>query len=132
MSEPVHTGGCHCGRIRFRARGEPVMTGWCHCSVCRRTTGAPALSWVTWETAAVEIAGEPAVYRSSDIGVRLFCPTCGAQISYRSDAGTTLDLNVGVFDEPERFPPRAHGFAADRLAWFDAGRGLPEIPDGDA
>jgi hypothetical protein len=132
MAEETHEGGCHCGRLRFIARGAPLSTGWCHCTICRRTTGAPALAWVTFPAAAVTIAGAPAIYRSSPAGERVFCPACGAQLAYRGDGATTIDLNVGVFDHPEQFPPAAHGFDADRIPWFDAGAHLPRIADTDS
>jgi hypothetical protein len=128
----LHTGGCHCGRVRFTARGAPLSTGWCHCTICRRTTGAPALAWVTFPRDAVAIGGEPVLYRSSPVGGRVLCPVCGAQIAYRGDASPTIDLNAGVFDHPERYPPAAHGFYADHVSWFDAGPNLPKVDDGDS
>jgi len=135
MTEPAathHTGGCHCGRVRFAAHGAPLSTGWCHCTICRRTTGAPALAWVTFPRDAVAITGEPALYRSSPVGERVLCPVCGAQIAYRGDASPTIDLNVGVFDHPERYPPAAHGFYADHIPWFDACPDLPKVDDADS
>ena len=39
------TGGCFCGAIRYEARGTPFHESNCHCSICRRTTGAPFVTW---------------------------------------------------------------------------------------
>jgi hypothetical protein len=39
------TGGCFCGAIRYEARGTPFHETSCHCSICRRTTGAPFVTW---------------------------------------------------------------------------------------
>ena len=40
------TGGCLCGRLRYRADAEPVRAVICHCSICRRVSGAPMLCFV--------------------------------------------------------------------------------------
>ena len=39
------TGGCFCGAIRYEARGTPFDETNCHCSICRRTPGAPFVTW---------------------------------------------------------------------------------------
>ena len=36
-------GGCYCGAVRYETRGEPIERALCHCSICRATTGAPAV-----------------------------------------------------------------------------------------
>lgn len=132
MAEETHTGHCHCGRVRFTARGAPLSTGWCHCTICRRTTGAPALAWVTFPARPWRLPASLPSTARRPAGERVFCPVCGAQIAYRGDASPTIDLNVGVFDHPERYPPAAHGFHADRIPWFDAGEGLLKVEDGDS
>jgi hypothetical protein len=38
-------GGCFCGWIRYEAAGTPFHETSCHCSICRRTTGAPFVTW---------------------------------------------------------------------------------------
>ncbi|KAK9865684.1 hypothetical protein WJX84_003017 [Apatococcus fuscideae] len=31
----THTGGCHCGAIRFKFQASPRFTAWCcNCSIC--------------------------------------------------------------------------------------------------
>ncbi|MDH3418197.1 MAG: GFA family protein [Gammaproteobacteria bacterium] len=38
MSTRTHTGGCHCGRVRFEVDAEPVLrVTSCNCSICTRT-----------------------------------------------------------------------------------------------
>lgn len=38
-------GGCFCGAIRYAASGTPFHETNCHCAICRRTTGAPFVTW---------------------------------------------------------------------------------------
>ncbi|MBL8575499.1 MAG: GFA family protein [Hyphomicrobiaceae bacterium] len=99
--------------------------GWCHCSICRRTTGAPAMVWVTVERRALTIEGTPRVYRSSSRAERWFCGECGAQMAFAPDGKPTVDLMIGCFDQPERFAPGEHSFFCEHIGWFDPADGLP-------
>lgn len=38
MSE-LHTGGCHCGNLRYQIDGPVDDVAHCHCTICRRTSG---------------------------------------------------------------------------------------------
>ena len=126
----VLTGGCLCGRVRYRAAGPPEVH-WCHCSMCRRATGSAAavLAWV--EAAGLDWTGEarPAERRSSPLARRGFCAACGTPMTLAYDAGPEagkVALHAGTLDEPERWPPRHHYGVEGRLGWMDAGPGLPE------
>jgi len=103
----MYEGGCLCGALRFRADDRPIDSGYCHCSLCRRSTGAPVLAWVSFPATAFSYTkGRAAIFESSSWGHREFCNLCGAQIGYRkTDAATTVDLNVGCMDGPVRISP---------------------------
>ncbi len=42
---PVYEGGCLCGTIRYRIAGPIAWAAHCHCAMCRRASGAVALTW---------------------------------------------------------------------------------------
>lgn len=136
--DQILEGGCHCGALRYRVAGAVIDSGYCHCRICQRTTGAPALAWVTVPLEAFAMtAGEARVYRSSSWGERHFCGTCGAQIVYRDrEAPKTVDVNAGTLDEPGRIGPDYHIHRADRIPWFETADDLPRHddagPDGES
>lgn len=112
----VHTGGCHCGRVRFEVEAPAVIpTTECNCSICskagylhlivpardfRLLTGADALETYTFNTGVAR---------------HHFCRTCGIKSFYvpRShpdgisvnvrclDPGTIEGLEVTPFDGAE-------------------------------
>lgn len=83
MSDIVHTGGCHCGRVRFEVDAPARLEVFdCNCSICRRTgylhlivprakfrllAGADALTAYRFGTGAAQ---------------HLFCATCGIKSYY--------------------------------------------------
>jgi hypothetical protein len=116
------TGHCLCGAISFEAQGEPVSTNFCHCESCRRHTGAAAAAFVTFRRKAVRWQGPERVrYRSSPPVVRSFCGRCGSPLAYEHE-GTPddVDLYLGLFDDPGRFPPGRHVHYGERVAWYDS------------
>ncbi|MBK0399187.1 GFA family protein [Limibaculum sp. M0105] len=122
--DAIHRGGCLCGACRFEARGAPTDTGYCHCRMCQRSSGAPAQTFALYpEDRFRYVAGTPSVYRSSDWGVREFCPVCGSQLAFRDADG--VSLNTGCLDAPETMPPRRHIYCDSRIAWFDTADDLP-------
>jgi hypothetical protein len=129
----MHEGGCLCGALRFRADERPIDAGYCHCTLCRRSTGAPVLAWVSFPVAGFSYTkGRAAIYESSARGHREFCNRCGTQICFReTDAAKTVDLNVGCLDDPSAFPPQYHIYAKDRIEWFDTGDDLPRYPESE-
>ncbi len=114
------TGGCQCGRIRYRATLESDDAYLCHCRMCQRATGGVSIAFVNLPRAAVLWSHEPDWYASSPIAQRPFCAACGTPLGFAFNDSGNLDLTVGSFDEPSGFRPVAHsGAEGMHEAWLD-------------
>jgi hypothetical protein len=128
--EKVFVGGCLCGQQRYEAR-KPIEAGYCHCRLCQRSSGAPLLAWVAFRTSSFrKTQGEPATYRSSAVGRRDFCASCGTQLAFR-DTRTPerIDVNVGSLDDSSKIEPEYHIWVASRVPWLEIADDLPRYSD---
>jgi hypothetical protein len=145
MTARPATGHCLCGAIRFEVAAEPLSTNFCHCESCRRHSGGVAAPFATFRKDAVRWSGpERASYRSSPPVVRSFCGRCGSPLAYEHDGSADeIDLYLGAFDDPARFPVGKHVHYGERVAWFDtvdrtprfhasSGSGEPPVATGPA
>lgn len=124
-------GGCFCGAIRYQADGAPFHETHCHCSICRRTTGAPFVTWFSVPRTGFRfIRGTPTAFRSSGKGTRRFCSRCGTQLTFEhDDSPDEIDITTCSLDDPERLPPKDHSYVNSRLTWVEPGDDLPEFPE---
>lgn len=114
------TGGCQCGRVRYRTNVSEAKAYLCHCRMCQRATGGFAASFVHVPSAAVIWDSEPAWYASSPIARRPFCSHCGTPLGFRFNDGEGIDLTLGSLDDPYAFAPSAHAGAESlNEAWID-------------
>lgn len=87
----THTGGCHCGRVRFEVRAPAKIQALeCNCSIC---TKAAFLHLVVPEEHFRLVAGRESlcVYTfHSRTAKHLFCSCCGVKSFYipRADPGS--------------------------------------------
>ena len=126
--DPVVTGGCHCGAVRYEARGAPLYVPYCHCRSCRKTTGAPVVAFVMFESVRIEFTrGQRKIYASSPGVGRSFCADCGTPLSYEANWGgkAVVEVYISTLDDPEKFRPDRHVFFGDRIGWFDVSDKLP-------
>ncbi|MGX9086959.1 GFA family protein [Mesorhizobium sp. 98Argb] len=128
QTAPVErTGGCLCGKVRYRVAGDPRVH-YCHCDMCRRATGS-AFAVLAWTTAANVswLTEEPALRRSSPIAQRGFCPACGTPLTLSYDAARDeVALHVGTFDNPAELEPQHNYGSSQRLGWVCCGIDLPD------
>jgi len=127
------TGGCFCGAIRYRVSATTRDVSHCHCRICRRTTGAPFVTWATFPAAAfVFTAGTPAELRATPRAVRQLCAACGTALTFRETARPgSVDVTVGSMDHPDAIVPAAHIWTASQLAWLRLGDDLPRHTGAD-
>ena len=120
------TGGCACGRVRYRVRIEDDDAYLCHCRMCQKATGGVSIAFKNVKKAAVGWECEPDWYESSPIARRPYCRECGTPLGFAFPDSENIDLTVGSFDDPSRFRP-THHFGAESMhrAWLDT-TGLPE------
>lgn len=126
------TGSCLCGAVRFEIKGEPIRTSHCHCRTCQKAAGAAFLTFATFHSDGVSWTGDtPAVYPSSEIAERGFCPKCGATLTYRRlDREDTISIAAACFDDPNELTPGTHIFTKSRLDWVKLDDGLPQYREG--
>lgn len=119
------TGGCQCGRVRYRAQVESDEAYLCHCRMCQRATGGFSASFVNVPLARFAWESEPDRYASSPIAKRPFCSQCGTPLGFMFNDGDAIDVTLGSFDDPGYFRPAFHS-GAEGLgeAWLDT-RDLP-------
>lgn len=115
-------GGCFCGAVRYRFDGV-VVAGLCHCTICRRTSGAPALGWVNTRRATFAIlGGTPRFARTSPRFRRAFCVDCGTHVwsePVDPDAWDQVSVHHGTVDRCAAIPLTVHIWFADHLPGFD-------------
>src|SRR5690349_9164983 len=101
----VWTGGCQCGRVRFRLEGELAEPSICHCRMCQKAMGGffgPFASTkdrrVTWTR------GEPKRFQSSNKVARGFCGDCGTPLTFEWGDGNA-SVAIGAFDRAGEIRP---------------------------
>lgn len=101
----MRSGGCQCGRIRFRAASLLDNPHVCHCRMCQKATGnffaalvGVPLTDFTWTR------GAPAEFHSSEKARRGFCRDCGTPLYYRHEDNKHISMSIGAFDHPASIP----------------------------
>ncbi|HAI31701.1 MULTISPECIES: GFA family protein [unclassified Thalassospira] len=109
------TGGCLCGKIRFRTKGDPYRVGLCHCLDCRKHHGALFHASAVFPDHAVEVDGETRSFQG-----RHFCVDCGSSVFSQTE--DEIEVHLGAFDAPDQFAPTYELWTIRREEW------LPTLP----
>jgi hypothetical protein len=126
--EPVLSGGCQCGAVRYALFEVPPRTSLCHCRMCQKAVGQPFAAYATVaEDKFAWTRGAPPAWKSSTAAERHFCPLCGTSLTFRYFHKPQISVAVGTLDHPERVTPVAHVGVEGRLPWM-AGAVLDALP----
>jgi hypothetical protein len=131
MKAKIICGGCLCGSVRYEASGEPYNITHCHCEDCRRSSGAPFVTWASFARPGLRfVVGEPREFSWAG-RLRSFCPRCGTPLTFMADSSAEeVDVTVCSFDDPTAVTPTDHTWIEDRLSWICLSDGLPTYPRG--
>ncbi|HYQ45879.1 MAG TPA: GFA family protein [Polyangiaceae bacterium] len=95
-----HTGGCHCGRVRFEVFAELARATVCNCSMCTKK-GFIHLIVEPAQFRLLQGADALVSYRfNTGVAEHKFCAQCGIHPFYtpRSDPDK-VDVNVRCLDD---------------------------------
>ncbi len=126
----THTGGCHCGAVRYSVLGEPKHVALCHCVDCRKSAGAPVVAWAAYAEDELTITeGAVITFNSSGTAMRSFCPTCGTGLFYRNAKMLPgiVDIQSATLDDPDALAPSVHIQTADQIGWMASAHELPRF-----
>jgi hypothetical protein len=130
MSEPIRTGGCQCGAVRFRINGKLGRPSICHCRMCQKQFGGFFSALVTAPDEGLEwTRGEPSYFQSSINIERGFCRDCGTPMIYRHPGG--LELAIGTFDDRSDLAPQVQVNYGARNPWVETIFDQPVLTDPD-
>jgi hypothetical protein len=124
------SGHCLCGAIHYQVSGAANYVALCHCSDCRRSAGAPVVSWAAFPEAAFTLVkGNPKTINSSGTAMRSFCPECGTGLFYRNAVMLPglVDIQTATLDDPAALVPTIQVQTADRIHWMTHIGELPEF-----
>ena len=136
MAEPVLTGGCLCGGVRFELTEPPLHAGYCHCTRCQRRTGTASSAQARIDGRTLRILrGEELVrcWQPADSGfAKCFCRECGAQLFSRNpEDATQVSVRMGAFDGDPGVRPSWRAFVAYAAPWEPIpDDGLERFPEG--
>jgi hypothetical protein len=121
------TGGCLCGKVRFRVTGELRRIIVCHCGQCRKQTGyAVAATAATLADFKLDDETTLGWYRATPAAERGFCTTCGSVLFWKPDNGHAISIMAGSLDGPTGLEIDKHIFVADKPDWYDITDGKPQ------
>ena len=107
-------GHCLCGAVRVTVTGPLGDISACHCEMCTRWSGSIQMGIETPQE-QVEITGPVKSHRSSSIGERAWCDTCGSAIWFRYPEGP----DAGYFELAPGLFPNADGAQLVRIVYAD-------------
>jgi len=122
-------GRCLCGAIRFRLVGEKRNVVVCHCGQCRRWHGhVGAYTRVAKDD--LELEGEVAWFRSSEIARRGFCRDCGSSLFWERIGTDLISVAAGSLDEPTGLKTVLQIFAEDAGDYYEIDDRISVRPPG--
>jgi hypothetical protein len=119
-------GGCLCGTFRFTLHAAPGSLADCHCVDCRRSSGAPYVTWGTVGRDEFKVA-QGSLRRVPFAGrIRGFAQCCGTHVLFEeSTTSATVDVSIATLDDPRSYPPTKAIWTEDKLPWVVLDPRLP-------
>jgi hypothetical protein len=122
MPDPVLTGRCLCGGVRFELTATPRSASYCHCTRCQKRTGTAASVNVRIDGNAFQLThGQELVrtWRHPDGGFeKAFCSECGAHLFSRNpEDHSRMAIRMSAFDSDPGVRPSSHQFVAYAASW---------------
>jgi hypothetical protein len=119
-------GGCLCGGVRYRLAEAPTQLNDCHCIDCRRSSGAPFVTWGSVPRARVSIHQGTLRKVPHANRIRSFASCCGTQLFFENALDAeTVDVTIASLDDPTPFPPEMSIWTEDRLPWVSLDESRP-------
>jgi len=113
------TGGCLCGRVRYKAEVFLKNGCICHCTMCQRSTDQPAEITMPIKSGTLKyLEAEPKYYVSGEYGKRGFCEECGSRIIWQAlhaENDWLTNIDVRSLDNPSEARASSHIFANTQL-----------------
>jgi hypothetical protein len=124
-----YTGGCQCGATRYRAEGPRDRASVCYCRMCQKASGGPFMAFVRFPAAQLMWSRPPAIFRSSSIVERGFCPDCGTPLTYRRIASEHVSVTLHSLDDPALVTPEMAFLPDMQVSWCLTLADLPDAPN---
>jgi hypothetical protein len=119
MTNPIFTGGCQCGAVRFSTPELIDNAHICHCRMCQKAVGNFFAALVSTEKAKLTwTRGTPSRFKSSDDVERGFCGQCGTPLFFDPLHSQDIGLCIGAFDQPQTIKPISQDSIESRMPWF--------------
>lgn len=122
------TGGCNCGKVRFRLEIPPIITHCCHCRRCQKTSGSAFCVNAMIETEKLTLlCGTAEAFHGDSSHPLRRCADCGLTLwSHIPQLGEAIAIvGVGVLDCAEQLAPEAHYFIRSKHPWVTLPPNLP-------
>ncbi len=126
MTAGVITGGCQCGKLRYRITGPLSGVHICHCRMCQKAFGNFFAALAGVKRSDIAWSGDaPSVFRSSSVVSRGFCPACGTPLTFAYDHSNHVNVAIGSLDNPALALPQQQYGIESRLPAFALLHTLP-------
>src|SRR5262245_58152071 len=125
------TGGCSCGKVRYRLASAPMFVHCCHCLNCQRHTGSAFVINLLIEASRVELQGEAPEPVTMPLNGgspnQIFrCPECRVALwSVYGGRAQVLFVRGGTLDEPSAVSPDVHIYTRSKLPWVRLPESVP-------
>jgi hypothetical protein len=130
--DPIVTGGCQCGGVRYEVRGRLRDVITCHCVQCRRTSGHFVAATACRRQAFRLLKSETLKWYVAVAGFRRgFCDTCGASLFFEAEGGERVSIAAGSLDEPQGLKIVAQIFVSEAGDYYSLESSAPASANGD-
>ena len=120
QDQPIRSGGCLCGAVRYAFSGEPRDVVNCHCGQCRRFHGhiGAYTALARNDFKLLEDSGLE-WYRSSEWARRGFCAGCGSSLFWERIDAPSISISAGSLDQPTGLRTVRHVFVTDKADYYE-------------
>ncbi len=128
QDQPIWSGGCLCGAVRYEFSGEPRDVVNCHCAQCRRFHGHIG-AYTALARSDFKLLEDSGLewYRSSEWARRGFCAGCGSSLFWERIDAPSISISAGSLDQPTGLRTVRHVFVADKADYYEITDGLEQL-----
>ncbi len=112
------TGTCLCGTVSIVVDAHEAIDA-CHCGMCRRWSSGPYLALHVGPNIQITGIDQVSRYRSSEVGERGFCKTCGSHLFYYFVTSKHYALSAGLFQDQAKFSLAAQIYVDNKPDYYN-------------